>query len=62
MDIIGEQLVYLIAAHQRFLGTYTQFFSLPPSDFDYHMNNSRIMFLWEKIQEKTFLGPKLADG
>lgn len=30
MDIIGEQLVYLIAAHQRFLGTSTQFFAPPP--------------------------------
>ena len=48
MDIIGEQFVHLIASHQRFLGTSTQFFVLPPSDFDFRLQNSRIMFLWKE--------------
>ena len=51
MDIIGEQLVYLIAAHQRFLGTATQFFSLPPEQFTYKITKSRIMYLWEKMRK-----------
>jgi hypothetical protein len=51
MDIIGEQLVYLIAAHQRFLGSSTQFFSTSHEDFTYRCRNSRMSFIWEKIQK-----------
>lgn len=51
MDIIGEQLVYLIAAHQCFLGTATQFFSALTEVFTYKTSNSRMMYLWEKINK-----------
>ena len=51
MDIIGKQLVYLIAAHQRFLGTAIQFFSLQWEVFTYKIPNSRIMYLWEKMRK-----------
>ncbi|GFH50469.1 hypothetical protein CTEN210_06945 [Chaetoceros tenuissimus] len=47
-DIIGEQYIFLIAAHQRFLGTSTQFFHL---NFEYRLSNSRIVYLWEKLHK-----------
>ena len=48
-DIIGEQYISLIAAHQRFLSTSKQFFQLLPSHFEYRLRNSRIVYLWEKL-------------